>query len=309
MSSIRQHVTPEGTDIHTDIRPDIQIDIQIDIDELDGLPVSQRPAGSPLGGDCLAWERLGVGHRCETWLAWSQRMFAPVVVKLPRPHQTTHPRARRSLRREVSALGGNLHPGLARLYDDGTSGDEPYLVLEFVDGIALDDEIAGNGPLSDVETALLGLQVLAALRTVHERGLVHVDLKPENIMLRQGKPVVVDFGSARCAGAEQPPGHLIGSPGYAAPELEAGAPIAAAMDLFGLGVTLYEAFTGRPAFDPELAAAQRPAHPSLPTGRLGELLSQLLAVEPAQRPAAEQTMQRLMDIAAGAGTEAWPPFA
>jgi serine/threonine protein kinase len=277
-----------------------------DVDVLDGLPVSRRRPGSTLCAGCVAIARLGIGHRCETWLVWVPRMFAPAVVKLPRPHQTNHPRARRSLRREVAALAANLHPGLPRLYVDGTSADEPYIVVEFVDGTALDDEVADNGPLTDTEAALLGVQILAALRTVHDRGLVHVDLKPENVMLRNGKPVVIDFGSARQIGAEQPPGRVIGSAGYAAPELEAGAPIAAAMDLFGLGVTLYEALAGRPAYDPDLDAADRPQPAALPESPLGSFVSQLLTVNARDRPDADQAMQSLVEMVEAAGAPPWP---
>ncbi|HEX4431472.1 MAG TPA: serine/threonine-protein kinase [Frankiaceae bacterium] len=282
---------------------------EVGIDDLDGLPVSRHRPGAALAGGCLALERLGVGRRCETWLCWSPPMFAPAVVKIPRPHQMSHPRARRSLRREAASLAGNLHPGLARLYDDGTGSDEPYLVMEFVDGTALDGEIDDNGALTESDTALLGIQVLAALRTVHERGLVHIDLKPENIMLRGGKPVVVDFGSARRRGAEQPAGSLIGSAGYAAPELEAGDPIAVAMDLFGLGVTLFEALVGTAAYDPQLPAAERPAHPDLPAGPLGALIAELLATDPGLRPDAEQTMQRLIPVAQSDAAADWLDYA
>ncbi|HEU5267655.1 MAG TPA: hypothetical protein VFU35_13190, partial [Jatrophihabitans sp.] len=123
----------------------LDIHRQSDIDDVDGLPVSVRSAGDPLPGDVLAWERFGVGHRCETWLGWSRPLWSPVVVKLPRPHQTAHPRARRTLHREVTALAGNLHPGLPRLLADGSGAEEPYVVLEYVDGATLAAEVDDNG--------------------------------------------------------------------------------------------------------------------------------------------------------------------
>jgi serine/threonine protein kinase len=285
--------------------------LHFDADELDedGAPISHYPPGERLPGGCLAWERFGVGHRCETWLAWSSQLWCPVVVKFPRPHQLGHPRAQRSLGREVAALDGNLHPALPRLYEDGTSGAVPYLVFEHVDGLALDDEIDEHGALQPDEVALLAAPLLAALRTVHARGLAHVDIKPENVVLRDGRPVLLDFGSARAIGATQPPGRLIGSPGYAAPDLEAGAPISAAMDMYGIGVTLYEALTGEAAFDAELAAGERPAPPPLGDSELAALVHQLLDPDPAARPDLDHALRTIGDIAAAAGQPTWPAWA
>ena len=182
------------------------IDDEHDVDDEDGLPVGRYAPGAELVDGARAWERLGVGHRCETWLAWSTQLWCPAVVKLPRPHQLDHPRARRSLGREVAALAGNPHPALPALYVDGTAAATPHIVLEYVDGPALDDEVADHGPLAAVEAAVLGWQLLAALRAVHARGLAHVDVKPENVVLRDGRPVLIDFGSAREIGAAQPAG-------------------------------------------------------------------------------------------------------
>jgi eukaryotic-like serine/threonine-protein kinase len=277
--------------------------------EDDGAPVSCYVPGEALPGDCLAWERLGVGQRCETWLAWSPQLWCPSVVKFPRPHQTSHPRARQSLGREVAALSGNLHPGLARLYQDGTRARVPYLVFEYVDGIALDDEIDEGGVLEPREIALLATQLLAALRTVHARGLAHVDIKPANIMLRKGRSVLLDFGSSRAIGALQPAGKLIGSPGYAGLDLEMGEPISAAMDVFGLGVTLYETMTGHAAFDPDLAAADRSAPPSLPDSTLADLVVRMFDPDPAARPDVDSALRAFGDLAEEAGDPAWPRWA
>jgi serine/threonine protein kinase len=284
--------------------------LHFDADEVDedGAPVSHYRPGDRLPGDCLAWERLGVGHRCETWLAWSSRVWCPVVVKFPRPHQLGHPRARRSLGREVAALGGNLHPALPRLYADGTAESVPYVVFEHVDGLALDDEIDEHGRFEPYEVALLGASVLAGLRTVHARGLVHVDIKPENVMLRDGRPVLLDFGSARAIGAAQPPGRLIGSPGYAAPDLEAGEPLSPAMDLYGIGLTMYEALSGTAAFDPQLAAGERQAPAPLDGSELADLVLRLLDANPRLRPPLEETLRALGAITADLGEPAWPSW-
>lgn len=285
--------------------------LQFEPDNLDedGGPVSRRSLGEWMPGSCRAWERLGVGHRCETWLAWSPQRWCPAVVKLPRPHQVGHPGARGSLRREVAALTGNLHPALPRLFEDGSDATLPYLVFEHVDGIALDVEIDERGALAESEVALLGTQLFAALHAVHARGLAHVDVKPENVVLRDGRPVLLDFGSARALGSPQPAGHLIGSPGYASPDLEAGEPISAAMDVYGLGVALYETLSGQMAFDPAEAAAERPAPPGLPHSPLGELVLSLVHPDPRCRPDVEYAWRTLAAISAAAGRPACPAWA
>lgn len=274
----------------------------------DGAPVSFYAPGDRLPGGVRAWERLGVGYRCETWLAWSPTLWCPVVVKFPRPHQLEHPRARSALTREVAALGDNLHPALARIYADGTNEPVPYVVFEHVDGLALDDEVDEHGAYEPQEVALLAASLLAGLRTVHARGCAHVDLKPANVVLRDGRPVLLDFGSARPVGAQQPPGRLIGSPGYAAPELEAGEPISAAMDLYGLGATMYEALAGQPAFDPDTAAADRPEPRALPESEVAPLVWRLLDADPGARPDIDETLRALGACCAGASQPAWPDW-
>jgi serine/threonine protein kinase len=283
-------------------------DVNVEMLDADGAPVSRYLPGDQLPGRLPAWERLGVGYRCETWLAWSPEMWGPAVVKFPRPHQLDHPRARASLDREVAALAGNLHPALPRLYEDGTGAPMPYLVFEHIDGIALDDEIDEHGAFAAAEVALLATQLLAALRTVHARGLAHVDIKPANVMLRDGRPLLIDFGSARVIGTTQPSGKLIGSPGYAAPDLEAGAPISAAMDVYGLGVALHEALTGDVAFDPDLAASERPTPPPLPATEVTDLVLRMLAADPGDRPDVDAALNTFADVAESAGHSRRPSW-
>jgi serine/threonine protein kinase len=281
-----------------------------DADELDddGKPISAIVPGDRLPDDARAWSRLGVGHRCETWLAWSPRLCAPVVTKFPRPHQIDHPRARRSLGREVAALHDNPHPALPHLYVDGTAEPVPFLEFEYIDGPALDDEIDEHGGFAPVEVALVSVQLLAALRTVHARGLAHIDIKPENVVLRGGRPVLLDFGSARPLGAQQPKGAMIGSPGYASPDLEAGDPLSPAMDMYGVGVTMYQALAGAPAFDPETPAAERPAPAALDASPTAELVLGLLDPDPARRPLLDDALGALAGICAEGGVPPWPDW-
>ncbi|HEX5493306.1 MAG TPA: serine/threonine-protein kinase [Mycobacteriales bacterium] len=281
-----------------------------ELDEDDGEPVWDRPEGAELVAGYLAWERLGVGLRCETWLVWSTKLWYPAVLKLARPHQVTHPRAVRSLNREIAALTGNQHPCLPRLFTDGTTDPLPHIAVEYIDGPTLDEELDTNGPIGAAETASLAAQLLAGIIALHDRDLAHVDLKPENVVLRDGRPVLIDFGSVRRIGAPQPLGRPVGTAGYAAPELEACVPIAAGMDLYGLGTILFETLTGEPAFDAALPAACRPAPdvPSTIAAPMRTLVVGLLEPRPEDRPSAAETMRVLGTVASEPDARPWPDW-
>ncbi len=256
--------------------------VRLDDDE---LPVWTYRPGETIADGLQAWQRLGVGHRCETWLAWSAPTWSPVVIKLARPHQVDHPRARASLHREQAALHDLVHPGLPRLISAAIDHPLPHLVLEYVDGLALDDLLADQGGLDDRSVALLGAQLLAALVPVHGRGLAHLDVKPENVMVRDGRPVLVDFGSARRIGTRQPPGHPVGTLGWAPPEMEACRPISAAMDVYGVGRVLQACLTPR--------AGHRPG----PTGgRLRDLVAKMTSPEPSARPDLPRAVRAIGDV-------------
>lgn len=286
----------------------------METDELDGEPVWAFESGEPIDDDTLAWEHLGTGHRCETWLAWSRSLLAPVVVKLARPHQIDHPRARRSLAREIGLLRTVSHPGFARSHADRVDSSRPLIVMEYLDGPDLSDVIA-DGPLEADEVVRLGSQILAAVHQLHRAGFAHIDLKPQNIVLRDGRPYVIDLASARRLGHEQAAGAPpIGSAGYAAPELEDGLPITLKTDLYGVGAILFESLLGEPAFDPDDAARDRPdpmidAGARMPPG-LRATIGALLAPDPRDRPASAAVVWSMLTAAAGSDSDpAWPPFA
>ena len=262
--------------------------IRTDFSDQDVAPVWSCPPGSELPGGFLAWKRLRVGLRCETWLAWSASLWCPAVVKLPRPHQVEHPLAACSLGREVTALCGQAHPALPRLYQDGTTADIPYIAMEYIDGPGLDEELAASGPLAEPEVALLGAQLLTGLLALHRRGIAVVDLTPSAVILRDQRPVMIDFGSARRIGSSLP--GAVGTPGYAAPELASGEPISAGMDLYSLGRILDEAvaeFTHTP---------------------LARLIRRLQHPDPARRP---YTHEALTTLAAAIPVDLrpWPAWA
>jgi len=257
------------------------------IDPEDGLAVWDATEGAELPGGNLAIERLGVGMRCETWLVWNPDLWSPAVLKLARPHQVAHPRAVRTLRRETAALAGNPHPSVPRLLTDGTDSPVPHILVEYVDGPALDEEIDENGAIGPEEAAVLGAQLLPALMSLHRRGLAHLDLKPDNVVLRDARPILLDFGTARRIGSRQPAGHPVGTAGYAAPEQEACEPVSVAMDLYGLGMVLAEAVTGAPT----------PKATEIPSSPLAPVIRKLLAEDPAERGTSSDTLMALAQMA------------
>ncbi|HEX3591135.1 MAG TPA: serine/threonine-protein kinase [Pseudonocardiaceae bacterium] len=256
-----------------------------DLDEEDNEPVWTYDEGQSLPGGALAIGRLGIGHRCETWLAWSTQPWSPVVVKLARPHMVSHPRAAKTLRREVTAMSGALHPSIPTLIADGVEDAVPHLVMEYVDGPPLDAVLDDTGAMTPANAALMCVQILAAVTDLHSRGLAHLDLKPPNVVLRDGRPVVIDYGSARVIGTPQPAGHPIGTAGYAAPEQEECRPISATMDCYGVGTVLYEALTDE-APGPDGVVAALPAE-------FAHIVTGLLEPEPERRMTAQEAMLAL----------------
>ena len=279
----------------------------IALDE-DGDPVWNVAAGDQLVDGVVAWQRLGVGLRCETWLGWSRPLWCAVAVKLPRPHQRTNVRARRSLGREVAALQDNPHPALPRLISAALDEPLPYVGLEYIDGEPL-DELAETQPLNATSTALLATHLLAAVTPVHARGIAHLDIKPENVVIRDARPVLLDFGSARPLDSWQPAGHPVGTVGYSAPEMEACEPISAAMDVYGIGATLREAFTGFSPYDLDPRRRVLAARPPYPPGHpeLVNLIRSMLAPLPVDRPTVPEALDSFADLCEPADRP-WPSW-
>jgi serine/threonine protein kinase len=280
--------------------------------------------GDELATGLLAWALLGDGRRCETWLAWDLGRWCPVAVKLPRPGQGA--RAVSGLAAEAQVAAAVAHPGIRRLLDDRLDQPRPHLVFEYVEGPTLDDALAGEGPFHPVDVLLVGMQLAAALGHLHGRGLAHLDLKPGNVVLRDGRPVLIDLGLARPVGEAPAGGHRRGSPPWMAPEQVRRRPASPGMDLFALGAVLFELATGTQAFDPagtgpparrwpQLAGPApraRARSPEIPAA-VDRAVAALLAPDPADRPAAAGQALSLLSGAmpADAAEEdrLWPAWA
>ncbi|ETK36403.1 serine/threonine-protein kinase [Microbispora sp. ATCC PTA-5024] len=262
-------------------------------------------------------EPLGRGGMGTVWRALDRVLEREVAVKeLLASREMTEPeREIFTIRtfREARAAGRLSHPSVAAVYDAFEENGHPWIVLELVPSRTLGSVIREEGPLSPRRAAEIGSQVLAALRVAHAAGVLHRDVKPDNVLLaHDGRAVLTDFGIA--AMEDDSPvtrtGMLVGTPAFIAPERAAGAQAQRASDLWSLGVTLFMAVEGRSPFHRGHALATLAAvmyeepGPLRLAGPLAPVIEGLLVKDPALRMAAEQAAQHLHAVATGMVTGA-----
>jgi serine/threonine-protein kinase len=202
---------------------------------------------------------LGRGGMCIVYQAWDTRLERNVAVKRLEPPLNEDPRTRARFDREGRALAQLSHPNVVTLIDRGSTETEDYLVFEYVEGRSL-KEMTRNGPLSVAEAGHIAGQVAEGLAAAHLAGIIHRDVKPQNILIdRQGHAKVSDFGIATGADWTRVTraGSIIGSARYMSPEQVRSKPVDARSDIYSLGVVMYEMLAGHPPFDgnsmPEIA--------------------------------------------------------
>jgi eukaryotic-like serine/threonine-protein kinase len=231
---------------------------------------------------------------------------APVAVKLLRDGHigadTTHRRFVREARVAREIQSRHLVPILE--LDD--SDEATYLVMPFYAGGSLRDLLRARGRLDIDETIDLAAQVGRGLDALHERGIVHRDVKPSNILFDDGLAALTDFGLARGVDWTRltRDGQVVGTPQYLAPELIEGGEATPASDVYALGCVLYECLAGRPPFrarhPAELAFAHLTETPAAPPGVPGDVADALLTAlekEPAARPTTATALARLLHVA------------
>jgi serine/threonine protein kinase len=246
---------------------------------------------------------LSRGNTLDVYDAWSTERSCRCVVKMLRPDRESDRPAREALLREGRLLRDLAHPHLVRAYE-AVSVPRPAVVLETLTGETLAHLLDRRSrPLGAVELAILGLQLASALRYLHRRGVLHLDLKPSNVVAEAGRAKIIDLSVA------QPPGPIkagVGTWCYLAPEQARGEHVAPATDVWGLGATLWEAATGAAPFDdgddgpeyPQLlrrAVPLRGLRPRLPR-ELTAVLDACLEPEPERRPALAELVERLEQV-------------
>ena len=259
----------------------------------------QRDDAIVLGGRYQLTERIASGGMASVWRAHDDVLARTVAVKLLHDHLAADAAFRERFRREAIAAAKLTHPHVVSLYDTGTDGERVYLVMEFVDGATLREVMRDLGQLEPGQAAAIGERIARALEYAHERGLVHRDVKPANILIGDdGCVKVADFGIAK---AEEhvddltKTGMVLGTAAYVAPEQITGsAPVDGRADQYALGCMLYEALTGRQPFKGDTAVATaakrlesgptplRSLRPDIPRG-LDSIIMRAMARDPEDR--------------------------
>ncbi len=272
--------------------------------------------------------RLGTGGMGTVYRVRQHPLERMAVLKLIHREMASDATAVGRFEREMRVTAAIEHPHTVRVYDFGQIDGQPFLAMEYLAGRSLRQELDRGGALPAERVASIGVQVAKALGAAHRVGVVHRDLKPDNIMLVDGYGErdfvkVLDFGIARSldqsAGFRTSAGAIIGTPAYMSPEQASTVPLDARSDLYSLGVVLYEMLSGAPPFVGESITALLFAHvsvapPPLPARvsrppALEAAIFRLLSKDPAMRPAsADETIDLLTPFAAGpvTGTRAVP---
>ena len=209
---------------------------------------------------------LGTGGMGEVYLAQDPRLDRKVALKILPDAVAADPDRLSRFAREARAASGLNHPNIITIYEIDQSGSTSFIAAEFVEGSTLRERLRGAQPISPTDVANIGVQIAAALAAAHANGIVHRDVKPENVIVRgDGIVKVLDFGLAKLtnhdshepmdaeavtrAHLETAAGVVTGTAAYMSPEQARGQQVDARTDIFSLGVVLYELLTGRLPYD------------------------------------------------------------
>ncbi|MFN2520659.1 MAG: protein kinase [Candidatus Limnocylindria bacterium] len=196
-------------------------------------------------------ERVGGGGMAEVYLARDLRLSRDVAIKVLHAQYAHDDAFVERFRREARSAASLHDPHVVDVYDAGSDGESHFLVMEYVPGGTLKDGLRIEGRYPEREALDISAQIAAALEAAHARGLVHRDLKPQNVLFESGgNAKVTDFGIAKAVGDQlTQTSSILGSPHYFSPEQAHGRVVDERSDLYSLGVVLYELLTGRPPFE------------------------------------------------------------
>jgi serine/threonine protein kinase len=251
--------------------------------------------GAPIAPGRTVLKPLGGGTRYEVFLVWDEKLFSLAVAKVLRPAYAGEERALRELAEEAEALDALAHPVVVRGFDAVLEGEHPHLLIEHLEGPTLRRLLRRGGALPPDQLLPLAAHVAAALHYLSAEGWVHLDVKPDNIVMGV-PPRLIDLSIARRLERAEISGP-IGTDAYMAPEQCEPGTVGPATDVWGLGATLHHAVSGSKPFPgedrfPQLTQPPVPLGDDLPDG-LRELIDAMLAFEPADRPTAAQVVEAL----------------
>ena len=270
--------------------------------------------GETLGG-CLILEVLGSGAMGRAYKAHHLKLDRDVCIKVLHPALTRDRRTQARFGREARAAAKLDHPGIVSVYDYDEVGPYTYIVMQYVDGKSLKQVLDERGAVGPRRAVFIGARIAEALACAHERGIVHRDVKPANVLVsRQGHVKLADFGLVRVITAKDDPGtgsstgELIGTPVYMSPEQAQASPeIDGRADVYGLGVLIYELACGRAPFEANQLVALLRKHmldpypslralsPDCPPA-LDALLQRAGKKDPRERPDAASFARELREI-------------
>lgn len=261
--------------------------------------------GDELAPGRIVLRTIGGGNQFEVCLIWDERLYALAVAKVLRPDRAEQEKALRDLGREAEALAALAHPMLVRGFDAVLEGTHPHVLIEHLEGPSLRRLIRRDGAIPLQQLLPLAVNVAGALQYMHQSGYVHLDVKPDNIIMGV-PPRLIDLSIARTVERAARSHGPIGTDAYMPPEqcLDAGSyegqPIGPAADSWGLGATLHHAISGAKPFRagdesrrfPQLSEPAAPLPAELGDD-LRQLILDLLEPDPRARPSCAETIERL----------------
>lgn len=280
----------------------------------DGLVTALRHA---LGARYKVVRRVGSGGMAEVYEARPHHLARRVALKVLHPHLARDPEMRARFRREAEAASRLSHPLICAPLDFGEVGESVFLVQPFLAGGCLADELLATKRLPAARVARLAAQVATALDHAARQGVIHRDVKPDNVLFDDdGNAILTDFGiaNARFQARLTAGGRAMGTPHYMAPEQAMGRLTDARTDLYAVGVMLYECLAGEPPFDgpdgyavgyKQVHEAPRPLREVAPDvdPALAAIVMRCLAKDPDDRPARGHDLADLLyDWLGSAGT-------
>jgi eukaryotic-like serine/threonine-protein kinase len=256
------------------------------------MPYAPDLAGAALDGRYELHELIGEGSFGRVYRGFDRRLERTVAIKVIKPWWADDPDWAHRFARETQMLARVSDPGIVQIFDVGHANEGLYYVSELVDGESLEGRLQ-RGPLPASEACEIAEQLSRALAHAHDRGIVHRDVKPANILISaDGRVKVGDFGVARMTeGTSEGPPTIVGTPRYMAPEQARGEATGPATDIYSVGVVLYEMLAGRPPF-PGSSSIELALHhlhdppPPLPAGTpraLAKIAQRALAKRPDAR--------------------------